>query len=100
MHFDGVSGIDELAGKTVKVFLFPLRKNLVSLPAEVVLKDGGVFIDVLPLKKGKHVWSVPDDSLFTEAKDQSANPKYALFIRESSETGLLLADAFENGLGK
>lgn len=96
MHFEGIIGIDELVGKTVMVFLYPLRKSMDSLPADVVLKDGAVFIDVMPLKKGKHVWPVPDDSSFSAAKDPTANPKYALFIRDSSETGLLLADAFRN----
>ena len=93
MHFDGVSGIEELKGKTVGIFLLPLGKSADSIPAEVVFTDGKWCVDCLPIKKGKYVWQIPDDSFVSAAKDAKSPYRFAIFIKEESGTGLLIRDA-------
>jgi len=97
MHFEGLSGIEEIKGKKVGVFLYPVGKSAEALPAEVVIRAGKAFIDCLPIKRGAYVWPIPDDSAVSAATDPKAPWAYVIFVRADTDTGLLIADALRKG---
>ncbi len=85
--------MEEIKGKTVAVFLFPIGKSGDSIPARVVFANGKWSIDCHAIQKGKYVWPIPDDSFVTAANDAKSPHPCAIFIRAESDTGLLIRDA-------
>ena len=98
MQFDGLSGIEELNGKKIGVFLFPLVAQPRAISALVTKLNGEWCVDCLPSRKGKYVWPIPDDSFVSASSDKSFEYLFAIFINEKSGTGLLIRDAIAKSL--
>jgi hypothetical protein len=96
MQFLNGTNLDDFINRDVQVILTSNSNVCDTLPlCRAFLRDGRLWIDLIPQLNQKYAVEVPDDSIFSKNEADLSMGRYGIIIRAETQSGLFIRDLLE-----